>query len=546
MVALPVEAHNARQAAQAQEEAGPEALIYSVVKITNDSANLFSAERSLSHGTGFFVGLDPRTGRGLIFTNKHVISNDGIDAQRLMVEFSTPQTRGETIQAKLIYTSLLHDFAVLEFDPKLLSRAVLDHPLGLPGPKSPFYDFVKNERLLRGRPCVAIGNPFDDSNVTTYGQVTGLRFDPLKGPFIQTQTPINPGNSGGPLISMDTGEVIGINTMKLMGADNTGYVTPIGPVMREFAEWREQREKKIHPNLADQRRVDVSLSVVNESTLKLLGLHEAVGKAVPGYWENFTTALMVGDAPEGEVLQKDDVLLRFDGEIIGGYPYNFFQRLQRSKVKARLQVLRHGQVVDVEAVFPSSAVHDLRMKVDYVYLAGLLFQEMPLGSSRRVFPGLTSNVIVRGIIDSAEINFGGTEFPPEGSVLVAVSFNGEDIPIHNLFDLKKAINANREKPFIKLRVHRANQLRLGDEARLLISPATGMPLVDGTESMYILPMRDALTPYQFSLNKFRKQFGFTEADAATRDWREFRRPEHVPTSCQKLLSAKAGAAASKR
>lgn len=45
-------------------------------------------------------------------------------------------------------------------------------------------------------------------------------------PLIQTDTPINPGNSGGPLLNR-CGEVIGINTAAIAGAQNIGFSIPI-------------------------------------------------------------------------------------------------------------------------------------------------------------------------------------------------------------------------------------------------------------------------------------------------------------------------------
>ncbi len=57
----------------------------------------------------------------------------------------------------------------------------------------------------------------------TKGMVSAVGTFPNAGPgtWIQTDTPINPSNSGGPLLN-SRGEVIGINTQKLIKKNVTG------------------------------------------------------------------------------------------------------------------------------------------------------------------------------------------------------------------------------------------------------------------------------------------------------------------------------------
>lgn len=45
--------------------------------------------------------------------------------------------------------------------------------------------------------------------------------------YLQTSAPVNPGNSGGPLISTETGEVIGVINSKIEPADGMGFAVPI-------------------------------------------------------------------------------------------------------------------------------------------------------------------------------------------------------------------------------------------------------------------------------------------------------------------------------
>lgn len=511
----------ARASSLSDEGIDPQSLIFSVVKIDNIAADIFTADTSASHGTGFFIGIDPETKKGIIFTNKHVIEKQENEAQQLILEFNTNERRGERIKANLIYTSLLHDFAVVEFDPSRLKRADLSAPLHLPPQNSPLYDFVANERALRGLDVMAIGNPFDGTNVTTYGQITGLRNDPSKGPFIQTQTPINPGNSGGPLIALETGEVIGINTMTMTGADGTHWSIPIGVLMDEYIEWRQQKSEKVSPTLADPRRLDFHLTLIKENALKALKLYGLVEKAIPGYFNEYNSVLMVSDTQKGSGVESGDILLKMDDHVIGGFTYDFLSRIQRVNGSTQMQILRRGEIVNVKVDVPNSAFHFRRQEVDFVYISGLFIQEMTLGVPGSISPGLKSRLVVTGLVDSPEVNFGSVEFPLPGSVIVGVSFGGKEIPINNLFELKMALKQNQGHDFLVLHVYKANFLTINDREIPLISESLGTSLIDGVKDLYILPAKDILTPINFSLHKFKKQFDFSTEGTETRDWRNF-------------------------
>ena len=79
----------------------------------------------------------------------------------------------------------------------------------------------------------AIGNPLGLNNTVTQGIIstTGrsgsdIGVQDKRLDFIQTDAAINPGNSGGPLLNAQ-GEVIGVNTAIIGGAQGLGFAIPI-------------------------------------------------------------------------------------------------------------------------------------------------------------------------------------------------------------------------------------------------------------------------------------------------------------------------------
>jgi S1-C subfamily serine protease len=89
------------------------------------------------------------------------------------------------------------------------------------GEKLPFVKLGDSDKIVPGSICLAIGNPFLQTNqplgslpsepTVTLGTVTANhRYQGGYNDCIQIDTPINPGNSGGPSFNVD-GEVIGIN-----------------------------------------------------------------------------------------------------------------------------------------------------------------------------------------------------------------------------------------------------------------------------------------------------------------------------------------------
>jgi S1-C subfamily serine protease len=95
-----------------------------------------------------------------------------------------------------------------------------------------------SEQIKPGEWAIAIGNPLGLDNTVTAGIIsgTGRSSGTIGAPdkrvsFIQTDAAINPGNSGGPLLNQE-GQVIGMNTAIIGGAQGLGFAIPINQAQR--------------------------------------------------------------------------------------------------------------------------------------------------------------------------------------------------------------------------------------------------------------------------------------------------------------------------
>jgi S1-C subfamily serine protease len=111
-----------------------------------------------------------------------------------------------------------------------------------------------SETLRPGEWAIAIGNPLGLENSVTVGIIsaTGRSSADVRVPdkrvnFIQTDAAINPGNSGGPLLNQ-RGEVVGMNTAIIGGAQGLSFAIPINTAQR-IADQLVATGKVDHPYL---------------------------------------------------------------------------------------------------------------------------------------------------------------------------------------------------------------------------------------------------------------------------------------------------------
>jgi serine protease Do len=160
-------------------------------------------------GSGFIISAS-----GQILTNAHVV--DGAD------RVSVTLKDGRTFEGEVVGQDTVTDVAVIQVQANDLPVV----PMG------------NSETLQPGEWVIAIGNPLGLDNTVTAGIISSterstsdIGVSDKRVDLIQTDAAINPGNSGGPLLNA-RGEVIGMNTAIISGAQGLGFAIPINTVQK--------------------------------------------------------------------------------------------------------------------------------------------------------------------------------------------------------------------------------------------------------------------------------------------------------------------------
>ena len=242
-------------------------------------------------GSGFLIG------DGLVITNNHVVQiPDGNEGKFRAMDTITVITDDlanggvHEFTAKLIGADPKSDIALLRMDDpkaKALAGAVLGD----------------SDALEVGDYVVAIGEPFGLQATVTAGIVSAKERSQFGGPYsdyLQTDASINPGNSGGPLFNL-RGEVVGVNSAIISGANTIGFAIPIAVV------------KQILPQLKEKGKVvrgylGVQVQALSQDTAQTLGLKSAQGALV---------ADVIGGGPaDAAGLKAGDVITHVNGKPV--------------------------------------------------------------------------------------------------------------------------------------------------------------------------------------------------------------------------------------
>jgi serine protease Do len=282
-------------------------------------------------GSGFAIGSD-----GLILTNAHVV--DGADTVNVTLR------DGRSFQGRVLGEDGVTDVAVVKIEAN-------DVPVAAIG---------DSDKLLSGEWAIAIGNPLGLDNSVTAGIIsaTGRSSSDVGVPdkrvgFIQTDAAINPGNSGGPLLNA-SGQVIGMNTAIIQGAQGLGFAIPI-KTAQQIAKELISTGKAEHAYLGIEMATltpDVKNQInnnPNSSVRVAVDRGVAIVNVVPN-----SPAAAAGLRP-GDVIQKINNRPIIQSEAVQ-------ELVQNAKVGGNLQmeINRNGEIVNLNVKPGSLPVQKVR------------------------------------------------------------------------------------------------------------------------------------------------------------------------------------------
>ena len=254
------------------------------------------SSRRAGGGSGVVVAPD-----GLILTNAHVAG------EAATIEVGTVE--GRRFGARLIGADPDTDLALVR----------IDDPVTLPAAS-----LGDSKRLKRGQLVVAIGHPLGFESTVTAGVIsavgrslrasTGRLIDDV----IQSDAALNPGNSGGPLAST-RGEVIGINTAVIMGAQGICFAVASNTANFVLGELvRHGRVRRGYIGIAAQqtaipRRLQVAASLTQASAVMVSTIEPGAPAERAGIKAGDILLAVDGQAVTG----ADDLVRLLTGETIG-------------------------------------------------------------------------------------------------------------------------------------------------------------------------------------------------------------------------------------
>lgn len=242
-----------------------------------------------------------------VITNRHVI--EGKDASKEYHYYAYLGPEVQEIEMTLLGYDDKIDIACLTFEYNLYIEPV---------------KFGNSSNIKTCEFAFAIGCPegFEYYNSVTFGIIScPLRYladdtdndgvNDFNFEYIQHDVSINPGNSGGGLFNM-AGELIGINTMKLVSndIDNMGFSIPINIVKVLVEEYLEVGKEIVRPRLGVSGFEIITLNDLTISKNNLKGIPNIYNGQTP--YGLYVMSIVNDGTISGTGIDIDDIILTID------------------------------------------------------------------------------------------------------------------------------------------------------------------------------------------------------------------------------------------